>query len=90
MFEIELFLDTETAFMLNWVVCKGAAFWHWNCVLMLNWIVWNRTVFYATVNCNLPRLHTTIVIRSKKENGFTLKKTRSKWYTLVQDESLLQ
>ena len=20
-------------------------FWHWNCVLMLNWIVWNGTVF---------------------------------------------
>ena len=28
-------------------------FWHWNCVLMLNWTVWNRTKLctHAKMNC---------------------------------------
>ena len=24
---------------------KWKCFWHWNCVLMINWIVWNRNCF---------------------------------------------
>ena len=38
---------------LTWKLCIYAnlnclehnCFWHWNCVLMLNWIVWNRTIY---------------------------------------------
>ena len=31
--------------MLNWIVWNGTVFWHWNCVLMLNWTDFNWTVY---------------------------------------------
>ena len=32
-------------------------FWHLNCVLMLNWIVWNRTVYmYISIRSNINHL----------------------------------
>ena len=50
LFEIELFFDIKTVFTLNWIVTynclnslKWKCFWQLNCVLMLNWIVLNRT-----------------------------------------------
>ena len=37
--------DIETVLTLNWIVIYNClnSFWQLNCVLMLNWIVWNRT-----------------------------------------------
>ena len=47
---MELFFDIKTVFTLNWIVTyncsnslKWKCFWQLNCVLMLNWAVFNRT-----------------------------------------------
>ena len=43
--------DIETVLTLNWIVIynylnslKLKCFWQLNLILMLNWIVWNRTI----------------------------------------------
>ena len=47
---MKLFFHIETVFTLNWIVTynclnslRWKGFWQLNCVLMLNWIVLNRT-----------------------------------------------
>ena len=62
LFEIELFFDIKTVFTLNWIVTynclnslKWKCFWHLNCILMLNWIVLNRTDCYVLTFDRAPK-----------------------------------
>ena len=53
MFEIELFFDRTTSW--TWFLEIGLS-WDWNCVLMLNGIASNRSVFNRTELCTYAKL----------------------------------
>ena len=60
-------------------------FWHLDCVLMLNWIIWNKTVF--TFNCEMPsRLRLQNTPTAPLYRGRTPPHQRVSWYDAKQSD----
>ena len=44
-------------------------FWHWNCVLMLNWNIWNRTFYMFKMDLALNNLQWLMCRKTKTKNA---------------------
>ena len=56
---------------------KIELFWHLNCVLMLNWIIWNKTVLTLTLYCSVGwgcRIHWLHLCRGVRPHHPSTKK----------------
>ena len=75
---------------LQWIVWKNNSFWRLNCVLILNWFVWNRTDYLYNVARRKFRHHffktedqfvpTAILINFQLEK--VMRKFRKLWNTI--------
>ena len=64
--EIELFFDIESVYLFKTASFEIELFFeNWNSVLMLNWIIWNRTIYMYKMNLTLNNLQWLICHKTK-------------------------
>ena len=65
--------------MLNWISRNRIGFWHWNCVNMLNGIVWNRTAYMCRMDLALMTYNGWCAIKKGQTFCASLLHSLSMW-----------
>ena len=63
--------------MLNRIFKNGTVFWRWNCILMLNWIVWNWAVCMYKNGLGINNLQWLICHKTKPNQS------KLKWFYYI-------